>query len=75
MKKTALITQADILRLRHLAGEIHPLGPRVAFELLRELSAESSAVIGVCEAYARIDGRVLDLYGGRELPSNLRVVK
>ena len=68
MKRTSAITQSDIVRLRHLTRQIHPLGPLVTFELLRELAATSSAVVNTAESYARINPRILDLYGGRDLP-------
>jgi hypothetical protein len=76
MKRTAAITQADTLRLRHLSRQIHRLGERPLYELLRELSAVSSAVIDHAEAFAAIDETILDIYGGRDLgPPTLWLLK
>jgi len=63
------------LRLHHLAGCIHRLGPRPLYELMREVVALSSAAFDRLEAYAGIDPDILDHFGGRDLPPTISRVK
>lgn len=68
------IASSIAIRLRHLAGRIHGLGPRPLFELMCELST-SSAALDRFEAYAALDHETLARFGGHALPPPLRVVK
>lgn len=47
----ATIASSTALRLRHLAGVIHGLGPGVLSYMVAELAALSSATIDVAERY------------------------
>jgi hypothetical protein len=62
-------------RLRHIADRVHRTGPRVVYELLRELR-DGRDFASVVESYARLEnhfGDFIRLLGGDRLPS-LRLV-
>lgn len=54
-------------RLRHLAREIHALGPRPLFELFVELEAGADLAERL-ERYARLPADVIAALGARDLP-------
>jgi hypothetical protein len=56
-------------RLRHLAGQIHSLGPYPLFHLLREL-VDGAPLESCLEAYASF----IEAHGGRDLPPPARLV-
>jgi len=68
------VASSLVPRLRHLAGRVHSHGPRVLFELLCEIGTSSSAMTRI-EAFANIDGDVLDRFGDRDLPPVIRIIK
>jgi hypothetical protein len=68
------IASSLVVRLRHLAGRIHGLGPRPLFEMMCELSGSSSA-LALFETYADIDPDILSRFGGHALPPILKRVK
>jgi hypothetical protein len=70
----ATITSSTALRLRHLAGRIHRLGPYPLYHLLCELSG-SSAVLDRLESYAALDGDFIRALGGDRLPPTICRVK
>jgi hypothetical protein len=70
---SATIASSIALRLRHLAGRIHALGPRPTFELLCEL-AGGADVMARCERYAALDRDVVHALGGDQLPSNIFLI-
>jgi hypothetical protein len=74
MQTSVTIASSAKLRMRHLAGRIHALGPGPLFELMCELSG-SSAALDRFEAYAGIDPEILDRFGGHALPPILKRVK
>ena len=62
-------------RLRYLAAQIHPLGPRPLFELFREVEAGSD-LLQTLERYAKLEPLtefISDL-GGHRLPTPVRLV-
>jgi len=74
LTRTALERNTEA-RLRYLAAQIHQLGPRPLFELLREIKAGAD-VLSALERYARLGplaGFISCLEGG-QLPPPVRLV-
>jgi hypothetical protein len=70
------IASSISLRLRCLAQRIHNLGPNPLFQMICELSA-SSAAMSAFERYGALSlySDLIEICGGRDLPSSIRIVK
>jgi len=70
---TALERNADA-RLRYLAAQIHPLGPRPLFELFREVEAGSD-LLQTLERFAKLEplAELISHLGGDRLPPPARL--
>jgi hypothetical protein len=77
MQNSLTTPSSTALRLRALTPRLRSLGDRPLFELLCELTALSSAVMSRVEAYGALTlySDLIEAHGGRDLPSNLWVVK
>ena len=69
-------TLRDPARLQRLAAQIHSLGPRPFYELLRELD-EGAELHPTLERYARLAplAEFIASHGGDQFPPALRVVE
>jgi hypothetical protein len=67
--------ELDCNRLRYLVGQIHKLGPRPLFELLREL-ASGADLSSALERYAKLGPltNFISHLGGDQLPPPVRLV-
>lgn len=61
------------VRLRHLSTQIHGLGPRPLFELLKEL-AQGADLMPRLEAYAALDPDIVAALGGNRMPPRARLI-
>jgi hypothetical protein len=68
------IPHSVALRLRHLAGRIHKLGPRPLFELLCEVASDDRAMSRL-ERYAALPAGFIRSHGGDQFQSNIFVIK
>jgi hypothetical protein len=68
--------QIPEVRLRHLAGQVHGLGPRPLFELLLELDRGADLNIAL-ERYAELAdlAEFIAGLGGDRLPPRVRAVR
>jgi hypothetical protein len=62
------------LRVRHLAGRIHALGPGPLFHLFCEL-VDGAEPLSRLEVYARLDADFIRAFNGHELHSQLFVAR
>ena len=62
------------VRLRHLAGQVHALGPRSFFELVREV-ARGEDIVERLEVFARLDPAIVAAIGADVLPPSAAVMK
>jgi hypothetical protein len=62
------IASSVALRLRHLAGKIHVLGPAPLYHLMRQLVGGADP-LPTLENYARLPADFIKAYGGDRLPS------
>jgi hypothetical protein len=72
---SATIASSIALRLKHLAGRVHQLGPRPLFELMCELVGGSSDPLSRIEVYAGLDADIVRALGGADLPPHLYRIK
>ena len=74
LTRTALERNTEA-RLRYLAAQIHPLGPRPLFELFREIEAGSD-FLRTLENYARLSSLVdfISCLDGDQLPPPVRLI-
>jgi hypothetical protein len=68
------IASSIALRVRHLAEQIHSLGPRPLFELMAELAGGADPLPRF-EAYARLDPNIVAELGGDQFSPRLTVFK
>lgn len=61
--------------LRQLAPRLHRLGSRTLYQFLADVVGGSSNPLGRLEAYAQLDAKTLDAFGGRDLPPTLYLIK
>jgi hypothetical protein len=74
MMTSATIASSIALRLRHLAGHVHALGPRPLFELCCELVGGADPLDHL-EAYSALDPHTIQILGGDVLPPRLYRIK
>lgn len=67
----ALPNGAPSVRLRFLAQRLHELGSRSIHGLLGQI-LKGDDVVATLENYARFDPRVMEAFGGRDLPPPMR---
>ncbi len=68
------IKSSIALRLRHLAGRVHQLGPRPLFELMCEIAGGADP-LSRFEVYAGIDPDLVRALGGDQLAPTIFLVR
>jgi hypothetical protein len=74
IEEHSVLVRPNIPRLRHLAEQLHALGPRPLFEFLLEIIAGADPMTRL-ERYAQLDPDVVHDLGADQLPSAHRVVE
>jgi hypothetical protein len=74
VKTSVTLPRSVALRLRHLAGRIHQLGPKPLFELFCEI-AHSDESLARLETYGALDGDFIRLHGGDQFQSNIFLIQ
>jgi hypothetical protein len=71
---SATIASSTALRVHHLAGHLHSLGPRATFEWACEIIGGADPLARL-EVYARLDPGIVHAIGADEMPVRLKLVR
>jgi hypothetical protein len=63
------------IRLRHLARQIHRLGPNPLFQMMRQLASGDGEPIALFERYGALPVDLIAAYGGDKFPPNVFLLR